>query len=184
MKEIEIKKGIEIFFFFFKIGCFTFGGGWSILAQMEQEFVERRKWITREELMDLTVVGRSLPGIMIANISMLFGYTVNGWLGGICAVIGISCPAIIILSIVTVFYDLLKENLYCYAALRGIGCAVIPIMAKAVLSLGKDALKTKFGWITCIISLLVLFFFDVGNVFLICAGAIIAIIWWIGEKLW
>lgn len=184
MKKINVKKGIEIFYFFFKIGCFTFGGGWSILAQIEQEFVEKREWITREELMDLTAVGRSLPGIMITNISMLFGYAVNGWLGGICAVIGIACPAIIILSVVTIFYDLLKENAYCYAALKGIGCAVIPIIAKAVMSLGKDALKTKLGWGICIVSLLVLFFFNIGNVVLICVGVIAAIIWWIGEKLW
>ncbi len=183
MKKGNIKKGIEIFFFFFKIGCFTFGGGWSILAQMEQEFVDRRQWITREELMDLTAVGRSLPGIMITNISMLFGYTVNGWIGGICAVVGIACPAIIILSVVTVFYDILKENPYCYAALKGISCAVVPIMAKAVISLGKDALKTKLGWIICLLSFLALFFGDIGNVFLICVGIFAAMIWWMGEKL-
>ncbi|MGN0464948.1 MAG: chromate transporter [Lachnospiraceae bacterium] len=184
MKKIDVRKGIEIFFFFFQIGCFTFGGGWSILTQIEQEFVERRKWITREELMDLTAVGRSLPGIMITNISMLFGYTVNGWFGGICAIVGIVCPAIIILSVVTICYDLLKENPYCYAALKGIGCAVVPIMAKVVISLGKDALKTKIGPIVFIAAFLILFFLDVGNIVLICAGIIVAMIWWIGEKIW
>lgn len=184
MKKVDWKKGIEIFFFFFKIGCFTFGGGWSILVQMEQEFVDKREWITKEELMDLTAMGRSLPGIMITNVSMLFGYAVNGWFGGICAVIGIACPAIFILSVVTIFYDLLKENAYCYAALKGIGCAVVPIIAKALLSIGRDALKTKLGVIVFAISLFLLIFFDIGNIFLICIGVIVAILWWGGEKLW
>lgn len=74
MKD-RVKKGLELFAFFFKIGCFTFGGGWSILAQMEQEFVDKRKWLTKSELLDMVAVGRSVPGIMITNISMIFGYS-------------------------------------------------------------------------------------------------------------
>lgn len=67
MKD-RVKKGLELFVFFFKIGCFTFGGGWSILAQMEQEFVDKRKWLTKSELLDMVAVGRSVPGIMIDQI--------------------------------------------------------------------------------------------------------------------
>ena len=82
MSKERIKNGLMLFAFFFKIGCFTFGGGWSILAQMEQEFVDKRKLITKEELLDMVAVGKSVPGIMITNISMLFGYYVGGWFGG------------------------------------------------------------------------------------------------------
>ena len=81
MSKERIKNGLMLFAFFFKIGCFTFGGGWSILAQMEQEFVDKRKLITKEELLDMVAVGKSVPGIMITNISMLFGYYVGGWFG-------------------------------------------------------------------------------------------------------
>ena len=104
MKD-KLKTGLELFAFFFKIGCFTFGGGWSILAQMEQEFVDKRKWLTKSELLDMVAVGRSIPGIMITNISMIFGYSVGGVFGGICSVLGITAPAILILSLVTVFYN-------------------------------------------------------------------------------
>ena len=104
MKKEKIKNGLMLFAFFFKIGCFTFGGGWSILAQMEQEFVDKKKLITKEELLDMVAVGKSVPGIMITNISMLFGYYVGGWFGGVCAVLGMTCPAVLILSFVTVFY--------------------------------------------------------------------------------
>ena len=128
MKD-RVKKGLELFVFFFKIGCFTFGGGWSILAQMEQEFVDKRKWLTKSELLDMVAVGRSVPGIMITNISMIFGYFVGGVFGGFCAVLGITTPAILILSIVTMFYSKLKDNVWCASALRGIRSAVVPIIA-------------------------------------------------------
>lgn len=91
MKKEKIKNGLMLFAFFFKIGCFTFGGGWSILAQMEQEFVDKKKLITKEELLDMVAVGKSVPGIMITNISMLFGYYVGGWFGGVCAVALVLC---------------------------------------------------------------------------------------------
>ena len=144
MKD-RVKKGLELFVFFFKIGCFTFGGGWSILAQMEQEFVDKRKWLTKSELLDMVAVGRSVPGIMITNISMIFGYSVGGVFGGFCAVLGITTPAILILSIVTMFYSKLKDNVWCASALRGIRSAVVPIIASAAFSLGKEAFKTKIS---------------------------------------
>ena len=139
--------------FFFKIGCFTFGGGWSILAQMEQEFVDKRKLITKEELLDMVAVGKSVPGIMITNISMLFGYYGGGWFGGVCAVLGMACPAVLILSFVTAFYKVLKSNVWCYAALRGIRCAVVPIMGSAALSLGKEAFRRKSAIPICALAL-------------------------------
>ena len=109
MEKKNIKKGLMLFVFFFKIGCFTFGGGWSILAQMEQEFVDRKHLVTKDELLELVAVGKSVPGIMITNISMLFGYHVGGLFGGVCAVLGMTCPAVLILSLVTCFYNAMKE---------------------------------------------------------------------------
>ena len=77
-KAERVARALQLFRFFVKIGFFTFGGGWSILAQMQSEFVERRQWLTQEELLDIVSVGRSLPGIMIANISAPFGYHMGG----------------------------------------------------------------------------------------------------------
>ena len=182
MKQNKLKTGITLFLFFFKIGCFTFGGGWSILAQMEQEFVQKKKWITREELLDLTAVGKTVPGIMITNISMLFGYSVAGWFGGVCAVIGIACPAVLILSIVTFFYQQLKDNELCFAMLKGIRCAVVPIMGSAALSLGKDVFKTKAGSTIGLLAFLAFLLFDIGNVTMILIGIGAALLWWCVEK--
>ena len=77
-----------LFWQFFKIGCYTFGGGWSIVAQMQKEYVEKRHWLTEEELLDITSVGRSLPGLMIGNVSYLFGYHVAGFPGALACLLG------------------------------------------------------------------------------------------------
>jgi len=146
IKKEKLKMAIEILIFFLKIGFFTFGGGWSILAQMQKEFVERRQLITEEELLDITVVGRSLPGMMITNISMLFGYHVGGVLCGFTALIGIVLPSLIILSFVAIFYDMVKDNLYAAHALVGIRAAVVPIIGSAAFKMRKSAFKSKISY--------------------------------------
>ena len=81
------RQVLGLFFQFMKFGLFTFGGGWSIVAQMQKLYVEQEKVITSEELLDLTSVGRSLPGTMIGNVAVLYGYRVAGVAGGIRAVV-------------------------------------------------------------------------------------------------
>ena len=81
-KKAEKGRVLSIFLTFLKFGCFTFGGGWSIIAQMQKLYVEQEHTITSEELLDLTSVGRSLPGTMIGNVAMLYGYRVAGIAGG------------------------------------------------------------------------------------------------------
>lgn len=105
----RVKMALLIFAYFIKIGSFTFGSGWSILAQMEQEFVDKRRWLTKQELLELVAVGKSLPGIMITNITMLFGYQMAGVLGGVLAVLGIALPAVVVLSLVTLAYDAINR---------------------------------------------------------------------------
>ena len=123
----------------------------------------------------MVAVGKSVPGIMITNISMLFGYYVGGWFGGVCAVLGMTCPAVLILSFVTVFYKVLKSNVWCYAALRGIRCAVVPIMGSAALSLGKEAFRKKMAVPICAVALVLCVFTDISNVLMIVAGIILAL---------
>lgn len=170
MEKKKIKTGLMLFAFFFKIGCFTFGGGWSILAQMEQEFVDRKKLITKDELLEMVAVGKSVPGIMITNISLLFGYHVAGLFGGICAVLGITCPAVIILSLVTYFYNAVKSNYWCRGALMGIQAAVVPIIGSAALSLGKDALRSRKGQVICAVAFLLSILAGVSNILLVLLG--------------
>ena len=92
------RQVLGLFFQFMKFGLFTFGGGWSIVAQMQKLYVEQEKVITSEELLDLTSVGRSLPGTMIGNVAMLYGYRVAGVAGGVSwPAIGIGALGLLLL---------------------------------------------------------------------------------------
>ena len=171
------KMALLIFVYFIKIGTFTFGSGWSILAQMEQEFVDKRHWITKAELLDLLAVGKSLPGIMITNITMLFGYQMAGVAGGILAVLGIALPAVVVLSLVTLVYDAIKSNYWVWAALKGVQCAVVPIIGTAAISLGREALKTKAAVFICLAALCISLFTPISNLMLVVCGAVLGLIW-------
>ncbi len=176
MDRERIKNACALFRFFFQTGCFTFGGGWSILAQMEREFVEKEKRITKEELVELAAVGKSLPGIMITNISMLFGYQICGWIGGMAAVLGITCPAVLILSAAAYGYDILKDNFWCHCALKGIQAAVIPVIGSAACSLGKEVFAARKGKIIGLITFLLCVFTEISNIVMVLAGAAAALV--------
>lgn len=182
MKKNDVRLALRMLLWFARIGCFTFGGGWALLAQMEQEFVEKRQLITKDELLDLVAVGKSLPGIMIANISMLFGYQMAGVVGGLCAVVGIAFPAVIILSIVALCYNHLRDNRWFAAALQGVGCAVVPIIGGAALSMGQSIFRTKAGCTICIIAALLCVFTNVGNITMVAIGAVAGLIWMAADR--
>ena len=162
---------------FIKIGAFTFGSGWSIVAQMEQEFVDKRGWMTKSDLLELIAVGKSLPGIMVVNITMLFGYQMAGALGGVCAAVGLCIPAVITLTVVTAIYDAIKDNYWVWSALRGVQCAVAPIIGGAAISLGKDALRSAVAIIICAAAFVLCYFTSISNLTLVIAGVVIALVW-------
>ena len=145
---------------------------------MEQEFVDKRQMITKSELLEMVAVGKSAPGIMITNISLLFGYHVAGVFGGLCAVFGITAPAVIILSIVTIFYNSFKDNYWVHAGLTGLRAAVVPIIGSAALSLGKDALRTLPAVVICLAAFSLSLFAGVSNILLVLMGVAGALLWW------
>ena len=143
MRKEKLKKTWECFLYFFKISWFTFGGGWSIVAQMQKDFVDEKKELTTEELLDIVSVGRSLPGTMIGNVAYLFGHRRAGTLGGVASVVGMVLPPMLILSVLTFVYGLLKENIWVAKMLRGVRSAVVPIILASALKLRNGAFPNK-----------------------------------------
>lgn len=170
------RMAMILFVYFIRIGAFTFGSGWSILTQMEQEFVDERHWITKTDLLELIAVGKSLPGIMVVNITLLFGYQMAGPLGGVLAAIGLSLPAIVVLTIVTAIYDIIKDNHWVWAALKGVRCAVVPIIGSAAISLGKEALKSVPAVLFCAVAFAICYFTSVSNLLVVVCGALLGLV--------
>lgn len=146
MDRKKLKLLADLFWYFLKTGSYTFGGGWGIVLAMQQEFVEKRKWMTEEELVDLTSVGRSLPGTMIGNVTYLFGYRQCGVLGGVVSLLGISFMPMVVLMLVTLGYEQFKTNPYVARALTGVRAAVIPIILSGAISLKNACLTDKISY--------------------------------------
>lgn len=176
IKEEKLKTAMELFTYFFKIGFFTFGGGWSILGQMQKEFVERRHWITEEELLDITVVSRSLPGMMITNTCMMFGYRMGGVFCALAALIGISTPPLIIIGLIAIFYNKVKDNIYAVRALVGIRAAVVPIIAAVAIKMRKSAFKSWFGYVLAAVAFMLCLFTDINIGIIVILGATVGML--------
>lgn len=166
----NIKKAITLYLYFFRIGWFTFGGGWSIVAQMQTDYVEKTDTLTSEELLDMVSVARSLPGTMIGNVAYLFGYHQAGIFGGVLSVLGIISPPLIILSLLTLCYTNIKDNIWAAKALTGVRACVAPIIFSAVVKLHKNAFPEKFCYLIFIISCVLSLVFKVNCILLISMG--------------
>lgn len=169
---MEKKQSIRsLFLQFLKFGCFTFGGGWSIVAQIQKVYVQEKQLITDEELLDLTGVGRSLPGIMVGNVTMLFGHRCAGIRGGLACLLGLSLPPMVLLSLITLCYTAFRDSYWVAAAMNGIRAAVVPIIFCAAIPMMKGAFHRR---VAIMISLLafIAYMLGVGIIWIIVGGAV------------
>ena len=111
-----MKKLINIFLTFFKIGLFTFGGGYAMISVIENECVSKKSWITKEDMKELVILSESTPGPIAINAATYIGYKTNKTLGSILATIGVSLPSLIIITIISAicsfFIDIFFKKCY------------------------------------------------------------------------
>lgn len=167
---------LQLFLTFLKLGCFTFGGGWSIVAQMQRIFVDEKKSITEEELVDLTSVARSLPGTMVGNVAMLFGYRSLGIPGGIVCVLGIIVPPMLMLSAIAFFYTAFRDNTWIAEAMSGVRAAVVPIIISAAVGMVKGSFKYPPCILVMLLALGLYLFLHMNCVYLVLIGAVCGIL--------
>ena len=166
----------KLFMQFLKFGSFTFGGGWSIVAQMKELYVDREKSLTDEELLDLTSIGRSLPGTMIGNIAMLYGHRIAGFWGGIACVFGMIAVPMLILLLITGFYTAFQNNLWVSSAMRGVRTAVAPVILSALLGMIRSAFKIPPCILIAVSMFALYFYLRVSCVWLVIIGAFLGLI--------
>ena len=167
---------LTLFFDFFKLGSFTYGGGWSLVAQMQQKHVTEKKLLTSEELLDMVSVGKSIPGMMITNVAMLFGYRTAGFAGGVVCVIGMCLPPLVILMLISLFYTAFRENYWVNAVMMGMQAAVVPIIASAVRGLAKGSNTYPPCVVVVFLSTALYLFADIDPVFLVLMGGIMGLL--------
>ncbi len=166
-------KFLEIFLVMLKIGAFTFGGGYAMIALLENEFVSKKKWIDKEEFLNMVAIAESTPGPVAINSATYLGYKVAGVVGSVIATLGVTLPSFIIIYIISLFFDaFLSLELVGYA-FRGIQVCVIYLIFTAGLKFVKELPKTPFN-ITLAVT--VLFVMILSSVFAVGLSSIVVIL--------
>ena len=173
MKNHQAERTLDILKTFLTFGCFTFGGGWSIVAQIQKEYVEKKHWLTDEELLDFTSMGRSLPGLMIGNASVMVGYHMAGYPGAI----GVTLPPVLIMIGVTFLYGALKDNLYVARAMMGVRAAVAPIIISALVKLFQSGMKDLFCYLVALCAMGLCLSGKINNFLIVLLGAAAGLIY-------
>lgn len=176
----KAKKLWVIFFTMAKIGMFTFGGGWSIIAQIQNEFVDQRGWLTEEQLVDYMSLAKSFPGVMIINMSVFCGYTMCGVVGAVTAAVGLSAPAIATIAVVTFFYSNMKDNIWVSKILNGVRSVVIPIILSASWKLKQTAMRGWPAWVIMPVVFLVCVFTGVNKLLIVLTALLAGLLIWRG----
>ena len=151
-----MKQLLEMFVTFFKIGAFTFGGGWGMLPIMEREFVINKKWITKDEYVDIVAVSQSFPGVLAVNTSTFIGKKMFGMTGDFMAVFGVCLPPVMIILLIAHYFSAFRSNYYVSLAMQGINAAVPALILVATRSLLKSVKRTPYNLAVGIIATLIL----------------------------
>lgn len=168
-----MKKYIDLFLVFAKIGVMTFGGGYAMLPMLERELIDNRGWTTNEELMDYFAVAQCTPGVIAVNTATFIGYKLYGNLGGIVATLGVVFPSLVIITtiagVLTNFADIPAVK----HAFAGVRVCVCVLIFNAVVKLWKGAIKDKTALVLFVVIFLLSVFLDVspGVYVIACAAA-------------
>lgn len=173
----KFKKALLVFWSFFKIGLFTFGGGYAMISVISAELVERRKWITQEDMTDMLIISEMTPGAIAVNSATFVGYRVAGVLGGILGTLGVVLPSLIIITVLSFFVHYLEEVAWLAAAFKGIQAVVVVLIVNAMVKFFKQLDKNWQSYLIAAAALIVTLLTDFNVIFLILAGGIYGIVY-------
>ncbi len=171
---------IDLFLTFAKVGLFTFGGGYAMIAMIENICVEKKKWITHDEMMDITVIAESTPGPIAINCATYVGYKQAGLLGAVISTIGMVLPSFAIIFIISMFLDNFLEIAVIASAFKGIKIAVGILILDAAITMIKKMHKkvlprTIMACSAVIMLLINIFSIKFSSISLMLAAAVVSV---------
>jgi len=140
-----MKNYFTLFFTMLKIGLFTFGGGYAMIALLENEFVEKKKYMEKDEFLDMVAIAESTPGPIAINAATYIGYKHAGVLGSVMATVGVCIPSFVIIYIISLFFDAFLSFKLVEYAFRGIQVCVVYLISSAGLKMLKQMKKTALS---------------------------------------
>ncbi|MBQ3026434.1 MAG: chromate transporter [Alistipes sp.] len=164
---------LKLFTTFFKIGLFSFGGGFAMIPLIQREVIERHKWINSKDFVDMLVLAQSTPGPIAVNTAVFVGYKTAGIAGAVAATLGTVLPSFIVILLLALFFAEVRENRYVDAAFRAMRPAVVALIVAPLMGLVKG-MKWYLIAISAAVALLV-WYFGFSPMYLIAGGVAVGI---------
>lgn len=171
-----MKELLNLFWAFFRIGAFTFGGGYAMLPMIQKEVVQKYKWATDEEVLNYFAVGQCTPGVIAVNTATFIGYKLSKIKGAVVATLGVICPSIIIILTIAAFLQNFAEFEIIKNAFSGIRVAVAVLVLNAVIKMWKSGIKDLTGFIIFAISFVISIIFGISPIYIVIASIIAGIL--------
>ena len=168
----KIKEFIKLYLAFVKIGAFTFGGGLAMMPIMQRELIEKRGWVTEEELIDYFAIGQSTPGIIAVNVATFVGYKRLGWFGGIIGTLGVVTPSWVIIMLLAGAISSVDKYPLAQKALRGINVAVAALLTSVIVKFSKKTIKSVWNAFFMLLAFVLIYFFKVQSVWIIITSLV------------
>ena len=166
-----MKKIFELWWTFFKIGAFTFGGGYAMISLIQKETVENKKWITDDDILEIIAIAESTPGPIAINSATFVGFRVAGFWGSFFATLGMVMPSFVIISVLSRLVMQFSDIKAVQYAFFGIRAAVLALIIKAMVMMYKKSPKGIFGYFIMIFAHLLTAFLKINVFFVIIACA-------------
>jgi len=171
-----MKKIWIIFCTFFKRGSFTFGGGFAMIPLIEREIVDKKKWITQSDMIDILTISQSFPGAVAVNTAIFIGRRVGGYIGALSALLGVILPSFLIIIIVAKIFEYISSIDAVIAALKGVSSAVIALLVITALRVGKASIKYTISPLITVIALILLLVIGIHPIYIVMLGIALGLI--------
>ncbi len=172
----KFQKALALFITFFKIGAFTFGGGYAMIPLIQKEIVENKKWITDDDILEIIAIAESTPGPIAINSATFVGYRVCGVLGSTFATFGVVLPSFVIILLISYVLRQFQDIQAVQFAFNGIRAGVLALLIKALFTMYKKSPKGLCAYIVMAGAFIVTAFFDINVLFVIIGCALFGLI--------
>jgi chromate transporter len=180
-KNKNYKLLFEIFTTFFKIGLFTFGGGYAMIPIIEKEIVDKKKWVNRSQITNILTISQSMPGAIAINSSTFIGFKLKRRLGAFFATLGVILPSLIIITLIALFFDKFIENKIVQDFFYGVKPIVAALIFYAAYKISKNTIIDKITFFIFLISF-ILILLKINVIYLIILGAFLGNILYFSSK--
>lgn len=166
----------ELYWAFLRIGGLTFGGGLTMLPMLKFELVEKKEWISEDELIDCYAIGQCTPGIIAINTATFVGYKKAGISGGIFATMGMVTPSLVIITLIAACLENFMDNVWLGHALMGVRGIVCALMLNTVITLAKKSLVSPIFYVVCAVAFLLALLTNVPTILIVVMAAVFGIL--------